>query len=239
MADCPGQLTTRIAFDAIRHGVADFTALSFHPSVSADLQARVKHEFNSVSGSSGILSALSANWPTMFHSWQDLLWVQVLPERFASTLASANVVSGLEDLRTRTHVCVAGCIECVDNGDGSVHGTLASVEHVSRGLIDLVRQYVIQNEHASYVRIPAGQSIGEALQQSVAQPILDATGNPVTVLVDDGGTPRQILLTKVLSTVSSAHGISPGVSLLRSLIRGRFEVVVPFVATYRDERPLP
>jgi DEAD/DEAH box helicase len=239
MGDCPGQLTTRIVFDAIRHGVADFAVLSFHPSVSADSQARVKHEFNGISGSSSVLDALSANWPTMFHSWQDLLWVQVLPERFAATLTSAGVVSGIEDLRTRTHLCVAGCIECVDNGDGSVHGALASAEHVSRGLIDLVRQYVIQNEQASYLRIPAGQSIGEALQQSVAQPVLDATGRPVTVLVDDGGTPRQVLLTKVLSTVSNAHGISPGGSVLRPLGHGRFEVVVPFVASYRDERPLP
>lgn len=238
MGDCPGQLATRVVFDAIRHGVTDVAALSFHASVSSDLQARVRHEFNGISGSAPVLTALTATWPTVFGAWQDLLWIQVLPERFASSLVSANVVSGLEDLRTRTHLCVAGCIECVDNGDGSVHGALASSEHVSRGLIDLLRNQMINNERASYTDIPAGQSIGAALQQSVGKPVLDATGNPVTVQVDEGGTPRQILLTKVLSTVSSAHGVSPGGTLLRHLSQGRFEVSVPFVAAYRDERPL-
>jgi hypothetical protein len=238
MGDCPGQATTRVVFEAIRQGVTDFGALSFHPSVSSDLQARVRHEFNTISGCVSVLAALTTAWPTVFGGWQDLLWIQVLPERFASALVEANVISGLEDLRTRTHLCVAGCIECVDNGDGSVHGALASAEHVSRSILDLLRQYVIGSERASYLDIAAGQSIGEALQQSVGQPVLDATGNPVTVLIDDGGTPRQILLTKVLSTVSSAHGVTHG-GTLRQLGQGRFEVSVPFVASYRDERPLP
>jgi hypothetical protein len=238
IGDCPGQLATRVVCDAIQHGVADVSALSFHASVSSDLQARVRHEFNGISGSAASLTALMATWPTTFSAWQDLLWVQVLPERFASHLVSANVVSGLEELRTRTHLCVAGCIECVDNGDGSVHGALASSEHVSRGLIDLLRQQVINSERSSYADIPAGQSIGAALQQGVGKPVLDATGSPVTVQVDEGGTPRQILLTKVLSTVSSAHGVAPSGTLLRPLSVGRFEVSVPFVAAYRDERPI-
>jgi hypothetical protein len=142
-------------------------------------------------------------------------------------------------LRTRTHLCVAGCVECVDNGDGSVHGALASSEHVSRGIVDLLREHVIFKERASYLDIPAGHSIGATLQQHVGQPVLDASGTPVTVLIDEGGTQRQILLTKVLSTVSSAHGISRGGTLLHPLGQGRFEVSVPFVASYRDERPLP
>jgi hypothetical protein len=239
IGDCPSQAATRVVFDAIRQGVTDFETLSFHPSVSSDLQARVRHEFNAISGSASVLAALTATWPTVFSTWQDLLWIQVLPERFAAALVSANVVSGLEDLRTRTNLCVAGCIECVDNGDGSVHGSLASGEHVSRGILDLVRQYVITSERASYLDIAAGQSIGEALQQNVGQPVLNANGSPVTVLIDDGGTPRQILLTKVLSTVSSAHGVTLGGTLLQPLGQGRFEVSVPFVASYRDERPLP
>jgi hypothetical protein len=97
---------------------------------------------------------------------------------------------------------------------------------------------VIKSQRASYVDIPAGQSIGAALQQGLGNPVLDATGNPVTVQVDEGGTPRQILLTKVLSTVSSVHGVSPAGTLLRQLSPGQFEVSVPFVAAYRDERPL-
>src|SRR5262249_12865956 len=143
IGDCPGQLTTRVVCDAIQHGVTDFADLSFHSSISSDLQARVRHEFSAISGSASVLKALTATWPSLFATWQDLLWIQVLPERFASALVSANTVSGLEDMRTRTHICVAGCIECVDNGDGSVHGALASAEHVSRGLIDMLRQYVI------------------------------------------------------------------------------------------------
>jgi hypothetical protein len=239
IGDCPGQLTTRVVFEAIRQGINDVAALSFHASVSSDLQARVRHEFNAVSGSASVLAALTATWPTLFTAWQDLHWVQVLPEWFASSLVSANVVSGLEDLRTRTHLCVAGCRECVDNGDESVHGALASAEHVSRGLLDLLRQQVINGERASYLDIPAGQSIGAALQGSVGQPVLDASGNPVTVLIDDSGTPRQILLTKVLSTVSSALGVAPSGTCLRQVGHGRFQVSIPFVAAYRDERPLP
>ena len=238
IGDCPGQLATRVAFEAIQNGVTDINTISFHSSVSSDLQARVRHEFSDVSGSAQVLNALIASWPKVFSAWQDLLWIQVLPERFASTLVSANLVSSLEELRTRTHLCVAGCVECVDNGDGSVHGALASSEHVSRGIIDLLRKHVIAQERASYLDIPAGQSIGATLQQQVGQPVLKASGDPLTVLIDEGGTPRQILLTKVLSTVSSAHGVSPGGTLIHALSGGRFDVSVPFVASYRDERPL-
>jgi hypothetical protein len=238
IGDCPGQLTTRVVLDAVRNGIKDVEALSFHASVSADLQARVRHEFSSVSGSATALESLIQTWPNIFSDWQDLLWVQVVPERFATALVAANVISGLEDLRTRTHMCVAGCIECVDNGDDSVHGALASSEHVSRGLIDVLRGHVISRERSAYLDIAAGQSIGAVLQQSVGQPMLDPAGNPVTVQVDDGGTPRQILMTKVLSTVSSAHGLLPSGTLLRPLDSGTFEVSVPFVASYRDEKPL-
>jgi hypothetical protein len=239
IGDCPGQLTTHVVFEAIRQGITDFAALSFHSSVSADLQARVRHEFNGISGSAQVLAALTPTWPALFTSWQDLLWIQVLPECFVSSLVSTGVVSGLEDLRTRTHLCVASCIECVDNGDASVHGALASTEHVSRGLIDVLRAHAISNERASYLDIPAGQSIGAALQQGIGQPVLDANGSPVTVQIEEGGTSRQIILTKVLSTVSSAHGVSPVAALLRQVAPGHFEVAVPFVAAYRDERPLP
>lgn len=239
LGDCPGQLTTRLVFEAVMQGITDLSSLSFHASVSADLQARMRHEFNGISGSAGVLAALVAERPTLFQAWQDVLWVQVLPERFAASLVRSGIVAGLEDLRTRTHLCVAGCIECVDNGDGSVHGSLASAEHVSRSLIDLLRLHAIASQRSSYLDIAAGQSIGAALQQGIGQPVLDASGTPVTVQIDEGGTPRQLLLTKVLSTVSSAHGISSASSLVRPLGHGQFEVAIPFVAAYRDERPLP
>lgn len=239
MGDCPGQLNTRVAFDASRQGVSNIAAMSFHASVSADLQARVRHEFDGISGSAPVLAELAARQPSLFAQWQDLVWIQVLPERFVTLLTGANIVKGIEDLRTRTHLCVTGCRECVDNAEQSVYGALASSEHVSRGLLDLLRQRVMQNERASYLDIPAGQSIGAAIQANVGQPVLDAAGNPVTVQIDDQGATRHILLTKVLSTVSSAHGVKPGETSLRQLAPGRFEVAIPFVAAYRDERPLP
>ena len=235
IGDCPGQLTTRVVFEATRQGVTGVEALYFHYTVSADLQARVRHEFNSISGSAKILADLD---PGVFSTWEDLIWLQVLPERFVTSLQQANVVSGLEELRTRTHICVTGCMECVDNADQSVHGSLASVEHVSRGLLDLLRQHVITNEPASYLHIPAGQSIATALQDTVGQPVLDPQGGPVSVQIDDHGTPRQILLTRVLSTVATVHRLAPTGKVLRPTGAGGYEVIVPFLAAYRDERPL-
>ncbi len=238
IGDCPGQLATRVLFEAVRLGVTDVSNLSFHSSVSADLQARVRHEFNSISGSAFVLTTLARNWSNLFASWQDLLWVQVFPEWFTSSLVSSGVVSGIEELRTRTHLCVSGCIECVDNGESSVHGTLSSAEHVSRGMLDVFRANAKINEQASYLDIPAWQSIGATLQQGIGQPVLDENGDPITVQIVEDGTTRQILLTKVLSTVSSAHGVSLAATMLRQVAPGRFEVGIPFVAAYRDERPL-
>ncbi len=239
IGDCPGQVATRVIFDAIRNGVTSVAALSFHPSVSSDLQARVRHEFSSISGSAPVVAALRGTWPSLFADWRDLLWLQIMPEWFVSSLVSTGVVSGVEDLRARSRVCVSGCVECVDNGEGSVHGALASGEHVSRGLVDLLRQWMIGTEPASFLAIPSGQSVGAALQGTLGQPVLDAAGNPVTVRIDDHGTQRQILLTRVLSTVSSAQGVSWGGSPVRQTSPGAFEVAIPFVAAFRDERPLP
>lgn len=239
MGDCPSQLTTRLVFEAVQRGVQNMAPLSFHASVSADLQARVRHEFDSVSGGAHVLASLAGSHPGLFSNWQDLLWLKVIPERFAGPLVQAGVVANIEELRTRTHICVSGCMECIDNADQSVHGALASSEHVSRGLLDLLRAQVIASERASYLDISAGQSIGAALQRNVGQPVVDGVGTPITVQIDDNGTPRQILLTKVLSTVSSAHGITPTGSCVRQVGTRQFEVAVPFVAAYRDERPLP
>jgi hypothetical protein len=239
MGDCPGQLGTRVVFEAARRGVNNITSLRFHSSVSADLQARVRHEFSDISGSAAVLRELAVTHPHLFSQWQDLLWVQALPERFVASLVQTSVVGSIEDLRTRVHLCVTGCRECVDNAEGSVHGALASSEYVSRGILDLLRKRVIQTERASYLDIPAGQSVGAALQGNVGRPLLDIAGNPVTVQINDQGANRHILLTKVLSTVSSAHGVTAGGTSLRELSPGIFEVVIPFVASYRDERPLP
>lgn len=235
MGDCPGQLATRVVFEATRQAITRAEDLSFHTSVSADLQARVRHEFSPVSGSAGILAALD---PTVFPSWQDLIWLQLIPERFVTPLHLANVVSGLEELRTRMHICVTGCMECVDNAEQSVHGSLASMEHVSRGLLDLLRQHVVKNEPASYLQIPAGHSIAAALQETIGQPVQDPIGNPVTVQIKDHGTPRHVLLTRTLSTVASAHGLASAGTLLRPTGAGGVEVAIPFSAAYRDERPL-
>jgi hypothetical protein len=238
MGDCPGQLTTRVIFDAARQGITNVASLTFHSSVSADLQARVRHEFEGVSGSATVMRALTSSQPTLFAAWQDLVWIQVLPERFVPSLVQAKVVTGIEDLKTRTHLCMTGCMECVDNADQSVHGALASIEKVSRGLLDLLRQHIIQSERSSYLDIPAGHSIGAALQGNAGQPVVDAVGMPVTVQIDDQGTPRHILLTKVLSAVSSAHSVTSGATSIRQVNVGQFEVAIPFVAAYRDERPL-
>jgi len=239
IGDCPGQLATRVVFEAKRRGASNVASFDFHSTASADLQARVRHEFDGVSGSAVVLGELAATLPTLFAEWRDLVWIQVLPERFVTPLVQANIVKGIEELRTRTHLCVTGCMECVDSADQSVHGALASVEHVSRGLLDLLRYQVIQSERSSYLDIPVGQSIGAALQGNVGQPVADAAGNPITVQIDDQGTARHILLTKVLSTVSSAHAVTPGGTCFRQVSPGKFEVAVPFVAAYRDERPLP
>ena len=122
LAACPAQSATRLLVETCRQGVADPADLRFPKGLVADLQARIRHEYDPVAGGRAIVDNLLRTQPAIFADWQDLLWLQVVPERFASPLVAANVCPNLESLRSRTHLCVTGCLECVDNGDQSIYG---------------------------------------------------------------------------------------------------------------------
>jgi Lhr-like helicase len=238
LAACPGQCATRLLVETCQQGVSDPSHLRFPKGFVADLQARIRHEFDPITGARAIVDHLLNAEPAIFCDWHDLLWVQVLPERFAPALAAANVCLNLESLRSRTHVCVAGCIECVDNGDQSIYGALVSAEHVSRNLLDAVRQYIVASEPQAFLQIPAGTSVGAALQAQVSRPVIDGNGTPVTAIIAEPTGPRHVLLTQVLSTVSPDLNVVGG-SLLRPGLGGNtWEVLLPFLAGYRDERPI-
>ena len=68
---------------------------------------------------------------------------------------------------------------------------------------------------------------------------MDPTGKPVSVTIDDNGTPRQVRLTQERSTVSPDLGLAGGPPLLSSTGHQAWVVNIPFLASYRDERPLP
>ena len=134
--------------------------------------------------------------------------VQVVPERFAPPLVAANVCPNFESLRSRTHLCVTGCLECVDNGDQSIYGR-ASREHVSKNLLDALRRLVV-----SLSRRPSWKFLPGRRWSSAAGELCTAgdrsSGTPVTAMVDDEGGKRQVLLTQILSTVSPDLSISGG-----------------------------
>jgi hypothetical protein len=237
LGDCPAQQATRVTFDSVRSGVVDPSRLAFPATIAKELEARVRHEYSPITGSSSLLSHLAQTQPALFATWSDLLWLQVVPERYAEELVTAGVITGIEDLRSRMQLCVAGCLECVDNVDQSVHGSLGSREHVSRTLLDALRAAAVRAEEASYVAIPAGTSVPATLQAHAGEPVLGASGQPVTVDIDDNGTTRQILLSKVLATVSPALGLQPGMITVRKSAPGSGVVLLPFLAAYRDEKP--
>jgi hypothetical protein len=234
---CPAQSATRLLVETCRHGVGDPADLHFPKGLVADLQARIRHEYDPVAGGRAIVDNLMQTQPALFGDWQDLLWVQVVPERFAPSLVAANVCPNLESLRARTHLCVTGCLECVDNGDQSIYGALASREHVSKNLLDAVRTLVVSLEPQAFLQIPAGTAVGAALQANSGRPVTDPSGAPVTVLVDDDGGKRQVLLTQVLSTVSPDLSISGGQLLSPASTGPGWDVQIPFLAGYRDETP--
>jgi hypothetical protein len=234
---CPAQSATRLLVETCRHGVGDPADLHFPKGLVADLQARIRHEYDPVAGGRSIVDNLMQTQPAIFGDWQDLLWVQVVPERFAPSLVAANVCPNLESLRARTHLCVTGCLECVDNGDQSVYGALASREHVSKNFLDAVRTFVVSLEPQAFLQIPAGTAVGAALQANSGRPVTDTSGAPVTVLVDDDGGKRQVLLTQVLSTVSPDLSISGGQLLSPATTGPGWDVQIPFLAGYRDETP--
>ncbi len=237
LAACPAQSATRLLVDTCRLGVGDPSDLRFPKGLVADLQARIRHEYDPVTGGRAIVDNLLRTQPAIFVDWQDLLWLQVVPERFAPPLVAANICPNLESMRSRTHLCVTGCLECVDNGDQSIYGALASREHVSKNLLDAVRRLVVSLEPQAFLQIPAGTAVGPALQANSGRPVSDPGGAPVTVVVDDGGGQRQVLLTQVLSTVSPDLSISGGQLLTPATPGPGWDVQIPFLAGYRDERP--
>jgi hypothetical protein len=236
LASCPAQSATRLLVETCRHGVPDPARLRFPRGLVADLQARIRHEYDPVTGARAIVEHLLSNEPAVFADWSDLLWLQVLPERFATRLAAAGVCPNLESLSARTHLCVSGCLECVDAADQSIYGSLASREYVSKNLLDAVRRHIVTSEPQAFVQIPAGTPVGAALQANAGRPVTDDAGAPVTVVIDDGGGPRQVLLTQIRSTVLPDLSIGGGL-LLTPTTGGAWEVQLPFLASYRDERP--
>lgn len=239
IAPCPAQATTRLLAEACRQRIADAGDLRFPTGLAADLQARIRHEFDPVTGSRNIVEHLLDAQPTVFRAWPDLLWLQVLPERFADALVQARICPNVESVRLRTHLCVTGCLECVDNADQSIYGALTSREYVSKNLLDVLRQRVVASEPHAFLPIPAGTDVGATLQANAGRPVADISGAPVTATIDDQGTPRQILLTQVLSTVSPDLGVAGGRPLLTQVTgSSAWQVNIPFLAGYRDERPI-
>ena len=237
LAACPAQSATRLVVETCRQGVADPAHLRFPRGLVADLQARIRHEYDPVAGGRAIVDYLLRTEPVIFGGWPDLLWLQVLPERFAQRLTVANVCPNLESLRSRTHLCVTGCLECVDNADQSVYGALASREHVSKSLLDALRRHVVSAEPQAFLEIPPGTAVGPVLQANSGRPVTDSAGAPVTAVVEDQGGPRHVLLTQVLSTVSPDLSIAGGALLTRPAPGSVWDVHIPFLAGYRDERP--
>lgn len=239
LAACPAQTAARLLFEACRQGVTDVSHLSFPRNLVADLEARMRHEYDPVVGGYAIVHYLAGAKPQLFSDWSDLLWLQFVPERFAVELVQQGVCAGTDSLRSRTHLCISGCLECVNNGDGSIYGSLTSHEHVSKNLLDLLRRYVATSEPEAFVRIPAGTAVDAALQAHAGRPVMDPTGNPVSVTIDDNGTPRQVWLTQERSTVSPELGLAGAPPLLSSTGNQAWVVNIPFLASYRDERPRP
>lgn len=239
LAPCKAQSATQLVFAACQLGIIDPSHLRFPRGLVADLQARARHEYDPVAGSQGVVAHLLATQPGLFSSWQDIFWLQLVPERFALALVTANVAANFESLKARTHLCVTGCLECVDNGDQSVYGALRSREHVSKNLLAELRAHIIASEPQAFVSIAANVTVGQALQANTSRPVLDASGNAITVQIDDDGTPRQLLLTQYISTVAPDLSI-PGAPLLTPSAAepGKFDVRIPFLAGYRDERPI-
>jgi len=134
LTPCPAQTTARLLFDACRAGVKRFEDMA--PPTEEDLRARLRHEFDPITGGQGVVAELVANWPAIFSNWKDLLWLQIVPEFFTKTLCDKTAVANHASLVARSHLCTSGCIECIVNRDNSVHGTLFANEHVSRTLLD-------------------------------------------------------------------------------------------------------
>src|SRR5262249_24236485 len=96
----------------------------------------------------------------------------------------------------------------------------------------------ITSEPQAFLSIAANMPVGSTLQANAGKPVLDPLGSAVTAQIVEDGKPRQVLLTQVLSTVAPDLSI-PGAPLLTpsSVEPGKWDVRIPFLAGYRDERP--
>src|SRR5262249_36990467 len=91
LAMCPAQAATRLLVEACRNAITDPNLLTFPPNIAVDLKARIRQESARVTGAFGPITLLLAPLPAVFADWQDLLWLQLLPERFAPELVSGSL----------------------------------------------------------------------------------------------------------------------------------------------------
>jgi Lhr-like helicase len=239
MATCPAQIATRVLFEACQKTVPKPENLSFPKGPPEDLQARIRHEFNDLSGAQPIIDDLLRKKPTLFSTWEDLLWLELCPEWFTKELVDANVCSNFESLRSRTHVCVTGCLECIDNGSQSLYGALASREHVSRNLLDLLKQHCVTTEQQSYL------SFSKATEPSMEDEIRNREG---TALLVASGAPLAVTITFASQTLTlpvprqeeTREPTLDSAELLKKAgLPKRWEVHIPLLVSFRDEKPLP
>jgi hypothetical protein len=107
-------------------------------------------------------------------------------------------------------------------------------------MLDALKQHILRAEAHAFAVIPAGTSVGTVLQARSGRPVTDPSGATVTAVIDDQGTPRQVLLTQILSTVAPDVGVLGNGSLLtKRKADSGWDVNIPFLASYRDERPIP
>jgi Lhr-like helicase len=231
LASCPSQLTTRLIFETCLQTVADPTFLNIPREPVEDLEARIRHEYDLLNGSRPIIDHLRQTNSTLFSTWEDLLWLELVPEWFAADVVRANVCANFESMRSRTHLCITGCLECVDNGEASLYGVLASREHVSRNLLELLKEHAITSEPDAYLRRPPGTKDNDPILRAHAdKPLTDAQGSPLKVKAEG----HELSVTRRLSS------IEPDPSQSSTLLIGRYprwDVRIPVFASFRDEVP--
>lgn len=153
VAACPAQAALRVVFEAARRRAEVGDA----PPESGPLRPRVDREYRPVTGARPILTALLGHAAAgrVLGRFEDLLWLQIVPEWFA--LHAPGTSRGFSDFQTRVHGCVTGCYECLDNGDGSVYGPIHAREHVSRGLLNELCRRARLREPGGFATVPPGQ----------------------------------------------------------------------------------
>jgi hypothetical protein len=165
-AACPAQAAFRVVFES----TARNAEIGDMPPAAGDLRSRVEREYHPMTGARPVLAALLAvpAVRAVLRRFEDLLWVQVVPEWFALQVRDRDVVRGFSDFQTRVHGCVTGCYECLDNGDGSVYGPVHAREHISRGLLDDLRRLARLLE-------PSGFAAGPPTTTAPVRATLDPT----------------------------------------------------------------